>query len=88
MKEKNKQIQCNVLGYLTNLYFHDYKLAIEIDENRRGNRNIGYKIKRQKTMEQELSCNFIRISPDKEDFDIFTTITEIFKQIKQSTKKL
>ena len=81
-------MQCNVLGYLINLYFHDYKLAIEIDENRHGNRNIGYKIKRQKTMEQELSCDFIRISPDKEDFDIFTTINEIFRQIKQSTKIL
>ena len=88
MKEKNKQIQCNVLGYLINLYFHDYKLAIEIDENRHGNRNIGCKIKRQKTMEHELSCDFIRNSPDKEDFNIFTTINEIFRQIKQSTKKL
>ena len=85
---KNKQTQCNVLGSRIDLYFHGYKLAIETDENRHGNRNIGYKIKRQKTMEQERSCNFITISPDKEDFDIFTTINETFRQIKQSTKKL
>ena len=25
--------QHNVLGYRTDLHFHDYKLAIEIDEN-------------------------------------------------------
>ena len=82
MKEKNKQTQCDVLGYRVGLYFNDYKLAIEIDENRHGNRNIGYKINRQNTIKQELNCNFIRIGPDKEDFDIFTTINEIlFRQI-------
>ena len=29
------------------------------------------KCKRQKPIEQELSCKFIRIDPGKEDFDIF-----------------
>ena len=28
------QTQCNVLGYRTDFYFHDYKLAIKIDENK------------------------------------------------------
>ena len=28
-------------------YFHDYKLAIEIDENGHGHRNTDYEIKRQ-----------------------------------------
>ena len=31
---------------MIDLYFHDYKLAIEIDRNGRSNRNIDYKIKR------------------------------------------
>ena len=30
---KNMQIQYNVLGYGIDLYFYNYKLAIEIDEN-------------------------------------------------------
>ena len=30
---KNIQIQYNVLGYGIDLYFYNYKLAIEIDEN-------------------------------------------------------
>ena len=30
---ENMQTQYNVLGYRIDLYFHDYKLAIEIDEN-------------------------------------------------------
>ena len=45
-------------------------------------RNVDYKIKRQKAIEQELGCKFIRIDPDKEDFDIFRTIKEIFRHIK------
>ena len=69
------------------MYFHDYKLAIEIDENGHSNRNIDYQIKRQKAIEKELGCRFIRIDPGKEDFDIFRAISEIFRHIKQSTKK-
>ena len=30
---------------------------------------------------------FIRIDPDKEDFDIFQAVNEIFRHIKQSAKK-
>ena len=45
---ENMQTKYNVLGYKIDLYFHDYKLAIEIDENGQGDRNIDYKIKRQK----------------------------------------
>ena len=30
---------------MIDLYFHDYKLAIEIDKNEHSNRNIDYKIK-------------------------------------------
>ena len=47
----------------------------------------GNEIKRQKAIEKELSCKLIRIDPDKEDFDIFVTINEIFRNIKLSSKK-
>ena len=30
---KNNQTQHNALGYRIDLYFHDYKLAIEVDES-------------------------------------------------------
>ena len=40
-------------------------LAIEIDENGRSDRNIGYELKRQKAIEQEFGCKLIRIDPDK-----------------------
>ena len=75
-------------GYRIDLYFHDNNLVIEIDENGLSDRNIAYEIKRKKTIEKELGCKFISTDPDKEDFDIFRTINEIFRQIKQSTKKV
>ena len=38
-------------------------------------------------MEQELGCKFIRIDPDKEEFDVFRAINEIFRHYKKSTKE-
>ena len=80
------QTHFNVLLYRISLYFHEYKLAIEIDENGHSDRNIDFEIKRGKAIEQGLICKCIRIDPDKEDFDIFRAINEIFKHIKKSTK--
>ena len=68
-----------VLSSRIGLYFHDYKLAIEIDENGQSDRNIEFEIKRQKAVEQEIGCKLIRIDPDKEDFNIFRAISEIFR---------
>ena len=53
------QTQYNVLGYKVYLYFHDYKLAIELDENWNRDRNIDYKMKRQKAIKQELGLSFL-----------------------------
>ena len=80
------QTQYNVLGCRIELYFHDYKLAIEIDENGRSDKNVEYEIKRQKAIEEKLGGKFIRIDPNKNDFDIFRAISEIFRHTKQSTK--
>ena len=62
------QIKYGVLGYTIDLYFHDYKLAIEIDDNAHSDRNSDYEIRWQKTIEQELGCEFTRIIPDKKNF--------------------
>ena len=84
-KGENMQTECFILSYRIDLYFHDYKLAIEIDENRHRDGNIDYEMKGQKVSEQELGFKLIRIDLDKEDFDIFRAIDEILKLIKQST---
>ena len=83
---QNMHLQYKFLSYRIALYFHDYKLTLVIDENRHSDRNIDYEIK-QKAIKQELSCKFIRINPDKEDIDIFRAINEIFRHIKQLTKR-
>ena len=74
---QNMQTQYSMLGYRVDLYFRDYKLVAEIDENGHDDRNIDYEIKRQKTIEQERGFHFIRIDPGKEDFDIVKAINEI-----------
>ena len=62
------QIHYNILGYRNDLIFHGYKLAIEIVENGHSDRNINYKIKRQKALEPKLDCKFSRIDPGKKNF--------------------
>ena len=84
---ENMQTLYNVLGYRIDLYSHDYTLAIEIDGTAQSDRNIEFKIKRQKAIEEELGCKFIKIDSEKEDFDIFRAINEIFRHIKQSNEK-
>ena len=51
-EEENMQTQYGVLGYKIDLYFHEYKLAIEVDELGHNDRNIDYEIQRQKTIEK------------------------------------
>ena len=43
---ENMQTQNSVSGYRTDLYFHKYKLAIEVDELGHADRNINDEIKR------------------------------------------
>ena len=85
---ENMQTQYSVLGHRLDLYFHDYKLAIKVDEKGHKDRNIDHKIKRQKAIEKELSCEFIRIDPNEKDFNISRAKNEIFRHITGSIKKL
>ena len=81
------QAQYSVLGYRIDLYFHEYKLAIEVDELGHNDRNIDYEIQRQRALERELNCVFIRINPDAIDFNIFKEINKIHRHIKKLTKQ-
>ena len=85
---ENMQSECSVLGYRVDLYFHDYKIAIEIDECGHDDRNINYEMQRQKAIEKELGCVFIRINPDEESFNERKAINKIHRYIKKSNKKL
>ena len=50
---ENIQTQNSVLGYRIDLYFHKYKLAIEVDELGNAERNIYNEIERQKALEKD-----------------------------------
>ena len=80
---ENMQTQYSVLGQKIDLYFHEYKLAIEVDELGHNDRNIDYEIQRQNAIEKKAGCVFIRINPDEEKFNIFKTINEIHRHIKK-----
>ena len=81
---ESMQTQCSVIGYRINLYFHDYKLAIEVDEKGHKHRNIDHERKIQKAIEKELSCEFIKINPDEKYFNNLKAVTEIHKDINNS----
>ena len=78
------QTQYSVLGYRIDPYFHEYKLATEVDELGHADRNINNEIERQKALEKELNCVFIRITADEKDFNIFKEINKIHRDIKKS----
>ena len=84
---ENIQTNYRVLGYEIDIYFHDYKLAVGIDEKDHQDRDISCEIERQKALEKELGCKFIRNNPDKENFNIFKAQNEIFRHIKEPNKK-
>ena len=80
-KGEDIRIQYTVLGYRIDLYFYEYKLAIEIDELGHNDRNTDYEIKRQREIEKELNCVFFKTNPDAADFNINKLNNQIFKHI-------
>ena len=64
-------LQYNVLSYQIDAYFPIHKLAIEIDEKGHADRKINYEIERKNKIKEKLGCKFIRINPDKENYDVF-----------------
>ena len=78
---ENMQTQYTVLNYRIDLYFHKYKLAIEVDELGHSDRNINDEIERQRALERELNCTFIRINPDARDYNIYREINKIYRHI-------
>ena len=58
---ENMQTQYNLLGYRIDLYFHDYKRAIEIDEYGWNDRSIGYEIERQKQQNKNLVLSLLEL---------------------------
>ena len=71
LEGENIQTQYSVIGYRTDLYFHEHKLATEVDELGHADRNLSNETERQKALEKELDCVFIRTDPEaKKSIDV------------------
>ena len=63
-------------------------MAIEFDELGHNDRNIKYETQRQRAIERELGCVFIRINPYEENLNIFRVINKIHRHFKNQSKTL
>ena len=86
-KTESKIFQHYVLGYRIDMYIPEYKLAIEVDELGHCTRDLKSEIERQKRIEEELGCKFIRIDPSRENFDIVDESSKIKDYLLKSTNK-
>ena len=68
-------------NYLIDLYFPEFRIAVECDEMGHCDRNANYEEKRQSEIENQLNCKFVRYNPHSADFNLFTLINKIFKLI-------
>jgi very-short-patch-repair endonuclease len=76
----HKQFSIDI--YRIDMYFIDYKIALEIDENNHINRDILYEEERQSFITNKLKCVFIRFNPNEKLFNIGKIIFQIREYIK------
>ena len=76
------RLQYTVKDYRIDLYFPDYNLCVECDENGHSDYNVDADRKRTRIITRRLQCKWIRFNPDDVDFNIFTVINQIFTIIK------
>jgi very-short-patch-repair endonuclease len=70
-----------VKKYRIDLYIIDKKIAIECDEFNHHNRNSILETTRQKEIEDELHCKFIRFNPDDPNFKLSKLVSDIIKEV-------
>ena len=67
------------------VYFVDYKLVIECDENNHTYRNETYELERQAHIIAK-GNQIIRFNPNEQNFDLSNVLNAIYKVIFQSTR--
>ena len=71
---ENMETQYIVLGYKIDLYFCDYRLAVEVDEKNYRDGDVNNEIERQEAINEKLKCSFIIINPNEQNFNILNAI--------------
>ncbi len=69
--------QYKVAPYYVDLYFPDYRVAVECDEEGHRKYTQEVEFKRQNYIEQALGCTFVRYNPDAPNFNIGDVINQI-----------
>ena len=72
---------------MIDFYLPKYKLAVEIDELGRADRDSVKENKRQTEIEKYLDCKFIWINPNKKDFSAYDGLGEIYKSFDKFKKR-
>lgn len=68
--------------YRIDVYFPNYRLAVEIDEHDHDDRDVLYEEKRQAFLEKKLNCEFIRVNPDDPGFNVLSVVNMVFRHMK------
>lgn len=63
LERQYSKLKCS--NYRIDLYIKDFNIAIEYDENGHKHYSDAQHLQRQKLIEEELGCRFIRVSDDK-----------------------
>ena len=61
LKEKTYKTLHRDLGHRIDIYFHDYKLATEVDKLGHNDRSIAYEIKRQEAIKKSLVVSLLEL---------------------------
>ena len=80
--DEKMRLQHKVKDYKIDLYFPDYNLWIEFDENGHGGYNADLDKQRTQMINDILKCKWIRFNPDAKDFNIYMVTNQIFTVIK------
>lgn len=78
------QFTTDIFPYRVDLYFIDFKIAVEIDEFGHKGYSLEKEEEREQFIKNKLNCTFIRFNPNKKDFnigDIIYTLTNILKTL-------
>lgn len=81
--------QYKVDNYFIDLYFDEYLLAIECDENHHNSDTNKFKdAERQQHIMRKTGCRFIRFNPSDTKFNIFGLINDIYIHLSVFPRKL
>ena len=85
--EEKIKLQHSVLNYHIDLYFSEYRLAVEIDEKGHVDKDENTKEERERKIKEILKCRFVRINPDIKRFDVYIEIGKIYNIIDEIKEK-